>query len=63
MGITSPLTPFLMQPAVLVIEQEQHNMKRVTLRVTADDPDNADEILVDQDRAAFRHEDSAYEDD
>jgi quinol-cytochrome oxidoreductase complex cytochrome b subunit len=49
--------------ATMVVEMEQHNMKRVTLHVVADDPANAGEILVDQDRAAFRHEDSAYEDD
>jgi hypothetical protein len=49
--------------AVLIIEMEQHNMKRLTLHVTAEDPSNADEILVDQERVGFRHADSAYEDD
>jgi quinol-cytochrome oxidoreductase complex cytochrome b subunit len=49
--------------AVFVIEIEQHNMKRLTLKVTAVDPNNSEEILVDQTRIAFRHEDSAYEED
>jgi hypothetical protein len=49
--------------AMLVIEMEQHNVKRLTLHVTAVDPNNSEEILVDQNRVAFRHADSAYEDD
>jgi hypothetical protein len=49
--------------AVLIVEMEQHNMKRVTLRVEAADPDNSEEMLVSQERIAFRHEYSAYEDD
>jgi quinol-cytochrome oxidoreductase complex cytochrome b subunit len=49
--------------AVLVVEMEQHNMKRLTLHVTAVDPQNQEEVFVDQERIAFRHQDSAYEDD
>jgi quinol-cytochrome oxidoreductase complex cytochrome b subunit len=49
--------------ATLVVEMEQHNMKRLTLHVTAVDPQNPGEILVDQERIGFRHADSAYEDD
>jgi hypothetical protein len=47
----------------MVVEMEQYNMKRVTLHVTAVDPANAEETLVDQMRIGFRHADSAYEDD
>lgn len=49
--------------ATLVVEMEQHNMKRLTLHVTAVDPENQEEVLVDQNRVAFRHADSAYEED
>jgi quinol-cytochrome oxidoreductase complex cytochrome b subunit len=47
----------------MVVEMEQYNMKRITLHVTAVDPANADETLVDQERIGFRHADSGYEDD
>lgn len=49
--------------ATLIVQMEQHNVKRLILHVTAMDPDNPEEILVDQERVAFRHENSAYEDD
>lgn len=49
--------------ATLIVQMEQHNVKRLILHVTAMDPENPEEILVDQERIAFRHENSAYEDD
>lgn len=49
--------------ASMVVEMEQHNMKRITLHVTADNPQNPEALLVDQDRVAYRHQDSAYEED
>jgi ubiquinol-cytochrome c reductase cytochrome b subunit len=49
--------------AVLIVEMEQHNMKRLTLHVTAPHPESQGEVIVDQERVAFRHEDSAYEED
>ncbi|MFZ0546714.1 MAG: cytochrome bc complex cytochrome b subunit [Candidatus Promineifilaceae bacterium] len=48
---------------VLVVEMEQYNLKRLTLHVTAVDPNNPQEMLVDQVRIAFRHQDSDYEDE
>ncbi len=46
----------------LLIEAEQHNLKRLVLQVTATDPETG-EILVDAERVAYRHIDSGYEED
>lgn len=48
---------------VLIVEMEQHNMKRLTLEVSAVNPQDQEEVLVDQTRVAFRHADSNYEED
>jgi hypothetical protein len=49
--------------AYLKIEQEQHNMKRLTLLFRVLDPDDPSNVLVDEERVAFRHADSAYEEE
>jgi hypothetical protein len=47
--------------AVLIVEPAQHNVKRLILSFEAADPENADNLIVDFDRIAFRHIDSGYE--
>jgi hypothetical protein len=49
--------------AVLIVEPEQHNMKKVTIHYEVVDPDDPGNMLVDSfdDRVAFRHADSGYE--
>jgi quinol-cytochrome oxidoreductase complex cytochrome b subunit len=49
--------------ALLTIEQEQHDLKRVTLSFFAVDPDDPENVLVDSDRVAYRHIDSGYEEE
>ncbi len=49
--------------AWLTIEQEQHDLKRITLSFFAADPDNPENVLVDSDRVAYRHVDSGYEEE
>ncbi|MCI0394329.1 MAG: cytochrome b N-terminal domain-containing protein [Chloroflexi bacterium] len=49
--------------ATLIIEQEQHNLKRVTLHFEAADLENPGELLVDFDRVAYRHAESNYEEE
>jgi hypothetical protein len=47
--------------AVLIIGDEQPNLKRLTLHFEVPDPENPDEMLVDYDRVGYRHADSSYE--
>jgi ubiquinol-cytochrome c reductase cytochrome b subunit len=47
--------------AMLIVEPEQDNVKRLILHFEAADPDDPSKLLVDFDRIAFRHADSAYE--
>jgi ubiquinol-cytochrome c reductase cytochrome b subunit len=49
--------------AVLIIEPEQDNVKRLTLSFKAADPEDPSNLVVDFDRIAFRHADSAYEEE
>lgn len=49
--------------AELIVEQEQHNMKKLTLHILVEDPEDPNSILVDFDRVAYRHADSGYEED
>ena len=49
--------------ALLRIEEEQHNMKKLTLLFRVMDPDDAETVLVDEQRVAFRHIDSGYEEE
>jgi len=49
--------------AVLQIEEEQHDMKKLILFFTVLDPDDPNNVLVDEERIAFRHADSGYEEE
>jgi quinol-cytochrome oxidoreductase complex cytochrome b subunit len=49
--------------AVLIIEPEQDNVKRLILSFEAADPEDPSNLVVDFDRIAFRHADSAYEEE
>ena len=49
--------------AFLQVEQEQHNMKKLTLLFHVVDPDDPDSVLVDQERVAYRHAESRYEEE
>jgi hypothetical protein len=49
--------------AMLIIEEEQYNMKRLTLHVEVVNPDNPSETIIDQVRVAYRHADSNYEEE
>ena len=49
--------------AVLIIEPEQDNVKRLILRFEAPNPEDPSSLVVDFDRIAFRHADSAYEEE
>jgi hypothetical protein len=63
-GIRSPETEKSAMPdpeAVLVIADEQPNLKRLTLHFEVADPAGSDEMLVDYDRIGYRHAASTYE--
>ena len=45
--------------ATMTVEQNQHNMKRITLRIETTDPSTGNEISTE--RVAYRHADSGYE--
>ncbi|MGH2538432.1 MAG: cytochrome b [Candidatus Promineifilaceae bacterium] len=47
--------------AALIIEQDQYNMKRLTLHFEAPDPLQENDFLINFDRIAFRHAESNYE--
>jgi ubiquinol-cytochrome c reductase cytochrome b subunit len=47
--------------AILIIEQEQHDLKRLTLHIVASDPAVSSEPLIDNARVDYRHADSNYE--
>ena len=49
--------------AFLTVEEAQHNLKRVIMHFSVIDPDDPDNILVDEERVAFRHADSGYEEE
>jgi quinol-cytochrome oxidoreductase complex cytochrome b subunit len=49
--------------AVLQIMEEQHDMKKLILLFTVLDPDDPNNVLVDEERIAFRHADSGYEEE
>ena len=49
--------------AFLTIEEEQHNLKRVIMHFSVIDPDDPDNVLVDEERVAFRHANSGYEEE
>lgn len=49
--------------AVLIIEPEQENMKRLTMHFEVVDPNDPGNLIVDFDRVAYRHEDSGYEEE
>jgi hypothetical protein len=49
--------------AYLVVEQEQQNMKKLSLRFTVLDPNDSSNVLVDAERVAYRHADSGYEEE
>ncbi|HET6442990.1 MAG TPA: cytochrome b N-terminal domain-containing protein [candidate division Zixibacteria bacterium] len=49
--------------AFLTIEEEQHNLKRLIMHFSVIDPDDPDNVLVDEERVAFRHADSGYEEE
>jgi quinol-cytochrome oxidoreductase complex cytochrome b subunit len=48
--------------AQLLIEQAQHQLKKVTLEAHSEDPYTGD-VLLDTNKAAFRHADSGYEEE
>jgi hypothetical protein len=51
--------------ASLIITQDQHDVKRLVLHFSVEDPDNPGQFLVDEasDRVAFRQVDSGYEEE
>lgn len=49
--------------AFLRIEEEQHDMKKLIMLFNVLDPDDPDNVLVDEERIAFRHADSGYEEE
>jgi hypothetical protein len=49
--------------ATLVIEQGQHDMKRLILQFEAPDPQDPTNPLVDYERVAYRHQNSGYEEE
>jgi ubiquinol-cytochrome c reductase cytochrome b subunit len=49
--------------AYLQILEEQHDMKKLIMLFKVLDPDDPDNVLVDEERIAYRHADSGYEDE
>jgi hypothetical protein len=49
--------------AYLQILEEQHDMKKLIMLFKVLDPDDPDNVLVDEERIAYRHADSGYEEE
>jgi len=49
--------------AFLQIVEEQHDMKKLIMLFKVLDPDDPDNVLVDEERIAYRHADSGYEEE
>jgi ubiquinol-cytochrome c reductase cytochrome b subunit len=49
--------------AFLRIEEDQHNLKKLILLFNVVNPEDPDDVLVDEQRIAYRHADSGYEEE